>query len=406
MTNLRSSVVLLFIWMRDLIETREAESVLHLPPVACRYYLLLERQFLAKPWKTKNTIDAIQNVDRDRSEQFGGIVNNEEKWWQETNQDLQSWEIEGCGLSRDSNQLLCSNTRSNEQRAKERSPYFFQILLVCFVLLLRFFADLFRGRFLSCLFQLDLDRERSIGFLSNVSPYLQMFRQAVVRRGIRSTIVTVSETDADESHVQDGVSPRVIVRGELIEIDAGQRSWIHSACEQFDLDGATQIVFDFIQYSISLQRRSERKIQQNSTVVHSDSEGGEREREEVERNNMEKEARDEHRGTSISTEVMAGVRGEEVAWISFPLVDTGNCDLDRRIVGALFTVREVLPFVAAVRTFARFSSVDTPVSRFISARVLLRRMDSSHSASTSVRSSNVSRVPFNSSSWISWRYWA
>ena len=130
-----------------------------------------------------------------------------------------------------------------------------------------------------------------------------------------------------------------------------------------------------------------------------------REKEWVERNNMEKEVRDKHRkhgGTSISTEMMAGMRGEEVAWSSFPLMGTGNCDLDRRIVGALFTVREVLVFlVEDARTFTRFSSVDTPLSRFSSRRVLLRPMDSSHNASTSVRSSKVSRVPFNSSSWIS-----
>lgn len=161
--------------------------------------------------------------------------------------------------------------------------------------------------------------------------------------------------------------------------------------------------------SCNIRLRYKEKRERGELAVWYDASSGFRENEWVERNNMEKEeVRDKHRkhgGTSISTEMMAGIRGEEVAWISFPLTGRGNCDLDRRIVGALFTVREVLGFlVEDARPFTRFSSVDTPVSRFSSMRVLLRPMDSSHKASTSVRSSKVIRVPFNSSSWISCRY--
>ena len=132
--------------------------------------------------KEKHDRDAVHDLVMERSEMGGGIVNNEEDQSHETHEYLQSWEIEGCALLRVSSQPLCSSSQWNEQRNQHRSNYFFQIFLVGLILFLRFFNALFRDRFLSCLCQLDLNRERSIRRLSNVATYLQMFWQAVVRR--------------------------------------------------------------------------------------------------------------------------------------------------------------------------------------------------------------------------------
>jgi len=77
-----------------------------------------------------------------------------------------------------------------------------------------------------------------------------------------------------------------------------------------------------------------------------------------------------------NTEITDDVGREEFIFLSFCFVVTTNWDFDRRIVGALLIVRDLF----VVRTFERLSSIDIVNSRFISIRVLLRRIESSYDA--------------------------
>jgi hypothetical protein len=92
-----------------------------------------------------------------------------------------------------------------------------------------------------------------------------------------------------------------------------------------------------------------------------------------------KEVRDEKVRIYIyiyNTEITDDVGREELMFLSFCFVVTANWDLDRRIVGALLIVRDLF----VVRTFESLSSIDIVGSRFISIRVLLRRIGSSYDA--------------------------
>ena len=100
----------------------------------------------------------------------------------------------------------------------------------------------------------------------------------------------------------------------------------------------------------------------------------------------------------IYTGLADGTGREELRFISFRFVVTTNWDFDRRIVGALLILREIMDlFVVVVRPFGRLSSIAIVASRFISVRVLLLRIGSSNDVMKSVRSSCVSRFPFNNS---------
>jgi hypothetical protein len=73
----------------------------------------------------------------------------------------------------------------------------------------------------------------------------------------------------------------------------------------------------------------------------------------------------------IYTGMAGGTGREELGFISFRFVATTNWDLDRRIVGALLILREIVGLLVIVRFFGRLSSTDIDGSRFRSIRVLL-----------------------------------
>jgi len=87
---------------------------------------------------------------------------------------------------------------------------------------------------------------------------------------------------------------------------------------------------------------------------------------------------------------------EELAGFSFRFVFETICDFDRCIVGALLILRDRFDLFVK-RLFERLSSFDDISSRLKSTRVLLLRMGSSQVRTISVRSSCVSKVPFNKS---------
>jgi hypothetical protein len=76
--------------------------------------------------------------------------------------------------------------------------------------------------------------------------------------------------------------------------------------------------------------------------------------------------------------IIDGVGREEIIFISFPFVVRVNCDFDRRVAGALLTLREIFVLFVVVRDFERLSSIGIVMSRFISSRVLLLRIESSY----------------------------
>jgi hypothetical protein len=97
--------------------------------------------------------------------------------------------------------------------------------------------------------------------------------------------------------------------------------------------------------------------------------------------------------------IIDGVGREEIIFISFPFVVRVNCDFDRRVAGALLTLREIFVLFVVVRDFERLSSIGIVMSRFISSRVLLLRIESSYDVSKSIKSSCVIKLPFNNSSY-------
>lgn len=89
--------------------------------------------------------------------------------------------------------------------------------------------------------------------------------------------------------------------------------------------------------------------------------------------------------TTTTAVANGAIEREELLGFSFRLDVRTNCDFDRRIIGALFILREFVAVV--VRTL-----VDVLPFLFNSIRVLLRsRADSS--SRRSMRSSRVSKVP-------------